>query len=259
VSANRSHRICIAALILVALSGVSTLARSPDRKEHAGAAACAECHPDIHDAWSGAAHANTLRPPGPESLPPGVLAGPVRHAPGESRFVRDDGEHLVETVGDSGEVERFPLAYVVGLQRIRMFVARLPNGRLQVLPGMRDERRGEWFDYTHLIFGVPGADPLAPPRVSPGEDRDLASENVEVAALDADFVGESTQDRVEAQQVFHGCRIDDIADRRDPDVVPVVQDTEEISAYPAESHESNANRGHGSSLKLPPVGMVREF
>ena len=53
--------------------------------------------------------------------------------------------------------------------RVQMFVATLPDGRQQVLPGMYEVPRSQWFDYTKLIFGGPGSDWDTPPMVKPGE------------------------------------------------------------------------------------------
>ncbi|MHC4469373.1 MAG: cytochrome c3 family protein [Planctomycetota bacterium] len=174
MNATQTHVIRGALLLLLAVLAASGGGRAQSEDSpsggYVGALACRECHPELHGAWAGSSHARTLREPTKESLPPEVLEGRrVAHRPGQSRFFAKDDRYFVETVGDSGEPEVFPLTHVVGVRRILMFLTRLPNGRLQVLPAMRDEGREEWFDYTHLIFGVPGADPAKPPVVRPGE------------------------------------------------------------------------------------------
>jgi predicted CXXCH cytochrome family protein len=51
-----------------------------------------------------------------------------------------------------------------------MLVTRLPDGRCQVLPSMRETPDGPWFDYTHLLFGPTGSAATTPaPTVKPGE------------------------------------------------------------------------------------------
>jgi predicted CXXCH cytochrome family protein len=66
------------------------------------------------------------------------------------------------------------MTHFVGHRRIRMFVATMDDGRLQVLPFMEEGHaggfRGTFFDYTHLMFGAPGGadDPHAPPKIEPG-------------------------------------------------------------------------------------------
>ena len=50
-----------------------------------------------------------------------------------------------------------------------MFLTRMEDGRLQVLPFMREIPTGAYFDYTHLIFGVRELAYEKPPEVKPGE------------------------------------------------------------------------------------------
>jgi predicted CXXCH cytochrome family protein len=58
--------------------------------------------------------------------------------------------------------------FVVGGARMKMLLTTMPDGRLQVLPSMKEEP-GPWFDYTHLMFGGPVPDPAKPPVIAPGE------------------------------------------------------------------------------------------
>ena len=136
----------------------------------AGAAACAPCHTATHRAWSSGNHAlSTVEAKGGE-LPPEARDGAVvRHAPGASTFRARGDRFDVETTGPDGAPTRYPLAYVVGRRRIRMYVTSLPGGAMQVLPGMREEGTGAWFDYTWLLFGAPGLAPDEAPVVAPGE------------------------------------------------------------------------------------------
>lgn len=140
-----------------------------------GAEACAQCHADVYGAWTRASHATTLEEAGAWNLPEAALqSGSVDHAPGQTTFhvvTAEDGSARfeAETLGADGTPGRFPLTHVVGKRRIRMYVATMPDGRLQVLPGMLEEDTGEWFDYTNLIFGGPDADPEHAPVVKPGD------------------------------------------------------------------------------------------
>ncbi|MHC5010335.1 MAG: multiheme c-type cytochrome [Planctomycetota bacterium] len=139
-----------------------------------GAEACAPCHETAYEAWRDSSHAKTFQVARPENLPPEVLAGAaVSHPPGVTQFhvtgAGDDARYFAETLGPDGVPVRYPLTHVVGRMRIQMFLTTLPDGRLQVLPGMREEPTGDWFDYTYLIFGAGGDDPMQPPLVAPGD------------------------------------------------------------------------------------------
>lgn len=138
--------------------------------EYVGSDGCVRCHEGEHGAWLGSSHATTFVPATAEHVPPEVVAGErVEHDPGFSHFHGEDGRFIVETIGDSGKPERFDFTHVVGRMRVRMYVATLPDGRMQVMPSMLEEPTGEWFDYTHLLFGGEGSDPEVPPVVRPGD------------------------------------------------------------------------------------------
>lgn len=135
---------------------------------YVGDAACVECHKEAHALWTTSSHANTYMPVSEANLPAEVV-GEERalHPPGESRFRRTDGGWQVQTQGDSGQPEWFDLTHVIGRMRVRMYLAQMADGRLQVLPGMLEEPTGRWFDYTKLLFGGPGTDWDTPPEVGP--------------------------------------------------------------------------------------------
>lgn len=138
--------------------------------EYVGSALCSSCHQDQHARWSGSSHAQTFEVVSEENLPPAVLAQQtVFHPPGKTRFSKEGERWMAETVGPDGKRQAYHLSHVVGRMRVRMFVATMSDGRLQVLPSMLEAPTGEWFDYTHLIFGAGGTDWDTPPVVKPGD------------------------------------------------------------------------------------------
>lgn len=140
------------------------------RGEWAGSEECARCHGEVHATWAASTHALTVRVADARTMAPEALAGQaVEHAPGRTRFVRQGEAFWAETVGADGMPARFPVTHVVGRTRIEMLLTRLPDGRRQVLPAMREHGTGTWFDYTALYFAGPGGDPAVPPAVAPGE------------------------------------------------------------------------------------------
>ena len=171
---TRSQLLAIATALL-ALVAVVALADSEaeDPTEptgFAGADSCAECHPDEFDAWSKTAHSRTLRVARADILPREMAEGGlVQHSPGHTQFIRTGDRILAETAGPDGRPTRYEVSHVVGVRRIHMFLTETDPGRFQVLPAMFDIVGGEWFDYSHLIFGVQGVDAGVPPRIGPGE------------------------------------------------------------------------------------------
>ncbi len=140
------------------------------RAPFVGTAACAECHRKEFDAWSSSSHARSFERATDANMPAEVVQGAtVAHAPSSTTFRRDGAGYVAETVGPDGMPTDYDLTHVVGRMRIRMFVATLPDGRMQVLPAMLEAPTNRWFDYTHLLFGNANGDWDTPPAVAPGE------------------------------------------------------------------------------------------
>ncbi len=174
------RRLALATTALVGLAAALSLfgtARAGDPSSgagggaggYAGAASCAPCHRAATKAWETSNHAlSTVEAKGGERPPEARTGGKVAHPPGETTFTPvGEGADLV-TTGPDGKPAKYPLVYVVGRRRMRMYVTRLDTGALQVLPSMREEGTGLWFDYTHLIFGFPGLKPGEYPKIEPG-------------------------------------------------------------------------------------------
>ncbi len=159
-------------LAMVTSSAPSAARDEPKAGEatgYAGADACKSCHPKEHRLWSRSSHARTFETVSAENLPEEIVRGKqVGHPPGTTTFHAQDGHFLAETAGPGGDPHRYPLTHVVGRMRIRMYIATLTGGQMQVLPAMREVPTKRWFDYTHLIFGAPGEDWDTPPIVEPG-------------------------------------------------------------------------------------------
>jgi predicted CXXCH cytochrome family protein len=175
VHSARSRR---ATLLLLALAAAAwaTAALVPARSDAVAAdggwrptppAECVSCHVDACERWRLSAHALSTRPAVEGVVPFEVAAErKVTHPPGSSAFRRTDGGFETETAGDDGAPHRWPLEIVVGGRRMKMLAARMDDGRLQILPAMREEPGGAWFDYTQLLFGTT---PGTAPTVRPGE------------------------------------------------------------------------------------------
>jgi len=161
-----------AAAVVVAAIVASAITRADEpAATFVGAAACVKCHAAQNERWKTSAHALSVRDATAESVPPEVArGGAVAHAPGTTEFSRDVRRFAAKVPFDDGKPAAATVDYVVGLRRLTMLVTRLPDGRCQVLPSMREEPGGVWFDYTQLLFGPTGSAATTPaPIVRPGE------------------------------------------------------------------------------------------
>jgi predicted CXXCH cytochrome family protein len=171
---RRAAVLLVAALVTAGallLAGPDEPVRDPGYASgYRGAESCRPCHEKEYREWKRSAHANSTRLATAETLPPEIVAGgEIGHAPGQSRFFERDGRFFIETIGDDGKQAEFPITHVVGPVRMHMYLTRLKNGRLQVLPILKDLPANRFFDYTRLIFGVPGSTHEDVPEVKPGE------------------------------------------------------------------------------------------
>ncbi len=164
------------AVLLAALAGERTArggeeaAGVAEEDAYVGSEVCQNCHQAEYTLWQASSHAHTFERATAGNLPADVPAGSrVRHAPGATQFHAADGRYVAETAGPDGAPTRYPLTHVVGRMRVQMSVTTLPDGRQQVLPAMLEVPTGNWFDYTHLLFGAGGTDWDKPPLVRPGD------------------------------------------------------------------------------------------
>jgi predicted CXXCH cytochrome family protein len=138
---------------------------------YVGPESCRKCHAVEFERWRASAHALGTRAASTDSLPPEAARGAtVEHPPGRTEFSRDGTRFFATTPLDDGKPSKQTVDLVVGVKRLKMLVTHMPDGRWQVLPPMREEPGGAWFDYTHLLFGPTGSAATAPaPVVKPGE------------------------------------------------------------------------------------------
>ena len=162
----------VLAALLVVSAGTAADHPIPDfaAEGYVGPDACRSCHVGLHDRWSVSAHATSTSLATPANFPPEMAEGKsASHPPMTSDFRREGDQVFVTTTGPDGERHEYPLTHVVGTERVSFFLTRMDDGRLQVLPSMREIPTGKWFDYTELIFGVAGVPFEQAPVVAPGE------------------------------------------------------------------------------------------
>ncbi len=103
----------------------------PMDQPHAGSAACAGCHREIHDAWRASHHARAERALDPEGEDAAAL-GAITAA----------GAVAIAGLPPRGTT----IARVLGEAPLRQLLVPTTGGRVQVTSAAWDPARGEWFD-----------------------------------------------------------------------------------------------------------------
>ena len=165
---------CIAFALAAAVAGATVVTPASgvdDAATFVGSESCRKCHSSQYERWRTSGHALSVQQASAATLPQEMVRGAtVEHPPGRTEFSRSGPAFAANVPLDDGRIAPVTVDLVVGLRRLRMFVTRMADGRHQVLPAMREEPGGAWFDYTHLLFGPTGSAATTPaPVVKAGE------------------------------------------------------------------------------------------
>ena len=151
-----------------------------------GSQACATCHPDAFQAWSGSHHDRALDHATAETVLGDFSDAAFSDPSIEVQFKRDDDGFHVRTRAADGEFRDFRVAYVMGFDPLQQYLIALPNGRLQALTVAWDTERERWFaleneaappgDWLHWTGGAFNANSMCIPchatQVDIGYDAD---------------------------------------------------------------------------------------
>src|SRR5688572_29389329 len=122
---------------------------------YAGSSACRECHPRVYSSWQSTGMARMFREYRPEHVI-GDFSG-AQTVSGLARAVLDDGRHFIEIRrGESGEMVRYPVDYVIGSKWQQAYATRLPDSRLLVFPIQYSRLRSQWINYWKQV-DAPGS------------------------------------------------------------------------------------------------------
>ncbi len=131
----------------------ATLPTSVPVAELAGAAACAECHGKIVDAWARSPHGRAMAPASSQSVLAPFAGAPVALADGAvTPSLTPDG-YFMEMRSARGFVERRKVDLVIASGRQhQLYVARADDGAFSLLPIIWCTRTNEWIP-TSLYQG----------------------------------------------------------------------------------------------------------
>ncbi|MDH3729127.1 MAG: tetratricopeptide repeat protein, partial [Myxococcales bacterium] len=171
----RGARIVISFVVLAVLSSgckkkEETVVEAPSTltveaaPEYAGTEACASCHEEAHEDWTGSHHDLAMQVATPDTVLGDFSRKKERYYGETATFVREGDAFFIEAVGANGERSRFSVKYAFGIAPLQQYLVETEPSRLQAFPFAWDTRSKErggqrWFHLQPEEYIEPG-DPL---------------------------------------------------------------------------------------------------
>jgi predicted CXXCH cytochrome family protein len=144
------------AILLVGVTGCGESGRQVQPSEqssgpaYVGAAVCAGCHEAQAELWRSSHHDLSMQPAGEASVLGDFDHSEFTHQGVTTRFYRRDNGYFVETDGQDGQLQEFPVRHAFGVEPLQQYLLELPGGGIQVLGVSWDSRVEEaggqrWF------------------------------------------------------------------------------------------------------------------
>ncbi|MFO1399077.1 MAG: multiheme c-type cytochrome [Burkholderiales bacterium] len=107
---------------------------------YAGSGACAACHRQAYDAWTGSQHARAMQAVSAQTVLGDFRNAKYTYGSVTSTFFTKDGRYYVRTDGPDGKLADFEILYTFGVAPLQQYLIALPGGRLQALSVAWDTR-----------------------------------------------------------------------------------------------------------------------
>jgi predicted CXXCH cytochrome family protein len=156
MSARLGHCLVVAlALCLVMLvragSAGTDQSPAPPTATFVGAKACASCHQDMHDTWSGGRHSKMLQPATASSVVGDFAKGSAVLHGNRFQLRSANGEFFIAESYLTGKLREHRVEYTLGSRRVQHYLTTMEKGRMVVLPPSWDVQRREWFDNMDIV------------------------------------------------------------------------------------------------------------
>lgn len=117
----------------------------PPGPAHVGSAACALCHAEEHERWTGSHHDLAMQVATRETVLGDFEDAVFEHLGRRTRFFRRGDEHWVEAEGRDGEPAEHRVLWTFGVEPLQQYLCELEDGWVQALDVAWDTERGAWF------------------------------------------------------------------------------------------------------------------
>src|SRR5688572_3538702 len=115
------------------------------------AAVCAQCHASTHQKWAGGRHSQMLQPATPASVMGRFSDGDITLRGARFSLSVVDGVYFVRGQFPGSREETHRVEFTLGSRRVQHYLARLPDGRLVVLPPTWDVEGASWFHNLDIV------------------------------------------------------------------------------------------------------------
>ncbi|MEP1933884.1 MAG: multiheme c-type cytochrome, partial [Roseibium sp.] len=131
--------------LAVLLVASPILAQEQAAPTYIGSEACADCHTDAAESWSGSDHALAWTPPTPANIVADFDETEFTHDGMLARFRVEDGRHFVTVTENDGITTDYPVHSVAGIRPLQQYILETEPGQLQSFDVVWDTERKTWF------------------------------------------------------------------------------------------------------------------
>jgi predicted CXXCH cytochrome family protein len=119
----------------------------PAGKEHqyVGRQTCAECHQQEHKNWTGSHHDLAMDLANGQTVLGNFDDQEFTHFDVTSKMTREGDRFFITTENKSGQMEKFHIKYVFGVDPLQQYMVEFDDGRVQVLSIAWDTKNKRWF------------------------------------------------------------------------------------------------------------------
>jgi len=121
----------------------------PSSDSYIGSQACESCHKSAYDTWRKTLHVQMTKPIAEARVEGDFAARFEAYGRAYSMETRD-GRYFISISHNKRPAEKFEVHYTLGARRFQGYLAKLPDGRIYVLPAFWHNESGRWVDWKEI-------------------------------------------------------------------------------------------------------------
>ena len=133
------------AVIALFTGALPSIGQERDVPAYVGSETCADCHLEATEAWKGSHHEKAWTPTTPQNVLGDFDDAVFGHKGITSRFFKDGETYMIESDGPDGELTRYPVHSVVGIEPLQQYLLETEKGKLQSFDVVWDTEERRWY------------------------------------------------------------------------------------------------------------------